>query len=279
MRLSFIIILAIATTVVAGASPSAVDVKKIWDAGEHNAFTDLAYCKDMWYCVFREAAGHVKGDGGVRIITSPDGDSWTSRALLQETGVDLRDPKICVTPDDKLMITMGGSYYRDGKLVGRRPRVSFSTDGRAWSNPTPVCRDGDWLWRVTWHGDTAYGASYSGPVADRPEWALTLMRSKDGLDWQPVTEMAASGKPNETTLRFRPDGVMLALIRREEESRNAFFGESKPPYTEWRFNELNCRIGGPNFILLPDGNMWAGGRLYGETSKTALGPQFRRPFG
>lgn len=254
------------------AEPTVVSVQKIWDQGDHNAFTDLIRHDDTWYCVFREAAGHVKGDGGIRIIASADGESWESRALLLEEGIDLRDPKICLTPDNRLMVTMGGSVYREDNLIGRRPRVSFSEDGVVWSVPVRVCREGDWLWRTTWFGDTAYGVTYSGPVEDGPEWSLTLMQSKDGLDWSPVAELPVTGKPNETTLRFQPDGTMLALVRREGDSRNAFFGSSTPPYKDWSFKELGCAIGGPNFIILPDGKMWAAGRRYGDPVKTVLGP-------
>ena len=32
-----------------------IEVKKIWDAGAHNAFTDLIRWRDKWYCAFREA--------------------------------------------------------------------------------------------------------------------------------------------------------------------------------------------------------------------------------
>lgn len=272
LLIATLLVVPLAVPVFAQEAPELVSVKKIWDQGDHNAFTDLIRHQDTWYCVFREASGHVKGNGCIRVIASADGDVWTSRALLCEEGIDLRDPKICLTPDERLMITMGGSLYQEGKLLGRRPRASFSKDGNVWSDPAPICRDGDWLWRTTWHGDTAYGVTYSGPVEERQEWSLTLMHSKDGMDWSPLTELEVTGKPNETTLRFRPDGTMLALIRREGDSRNAWFGMSKPPYTEWQFKELDWAIGGPNFIVLNEGDMIAAGRKYKPEVKTALGP-------
>src|SRR3954463_8785401 len=37
------------------AQPELVSVAKIWDAGAHNAFTDLIRWHDKWYCSFREA--------------------------------------------------------------------------------------------------------------------------------------------------------------------------------------------------------------------------------
>src|SRR5688572_32972262 len=83
-------------------APEIVSLKKIWDAGEHNAFTDLARWRDKFWCTFREAEGHVGGDGKIRVLVSTDGEAWESAALLAESGVDLRDPKLCITPDDRL---------------------------------------------------------------------------------------------------------------------------------------------------------------------------------
>ena len=47
-----------------------VSVKKIWDEGKHNAFTDLIRWHDKWYCSFREADAHVGGDGQLRVLES-----------------------------------------------------------------------------------------------------------------------------------------------------------------------------------------------------------------
>src|SRR3954470_39641 len=88
-----------------------LEVKKIWDAAPHNAFTDLVRWHDRWWCTFRESDAHVGGDGGIRIITSTDGAAWKSAALIKEKAVDLRDPKLTVTPGDKLMLNCGGSVY------------------------------------------------------------------------------------------------------------------------------------------------------------------------
>src|SRR3954465_5384776 len=106
-----------------------LSVSKIWDQGKHNAFTDLIRFKGAWFCAFRESDAHVGGDGKIRILTSVDGAKWSSAAALQEQGVDLRDPKLSITPDKRLMLVMGGSIYEGKTLRGRRPRVSFSTNG------------------------------------------------------------------------------------------------------------------------------------------------------
>ena len=43
-------------TAAAGAPARMVEVRKIWDRGEHNAFTDLIRWHGRWWCTFRESA-------------------------------------------------------------------------------------------------------------------------------------------------------------------------------------------------------------------------------
>lgn len=244
---------------VAQELPELISVTKIWDQAPHNAFTDLVRFNDKWFCTFREGEHHVYGeDGKIRVITSDDGKQWKSAALLEENGVDLRDPKLTVTPDGRLMLVMGGSVYEDRTLISRQPRVSFSSDGSTWTPLEAILETGDWLWRVTWHNRQAYGATYRA-TADTL-WQLALVRSEDGVRWDQVTRLDLHGKPNETTLRFLPDGEMVALVRREGGDRNAWIGTSLPPYTDWAWDDAGHFIGGPNFIILPDDSMWAAGR-------------------
>src|SRR5262245_39332881 len=80
-------------------APQLVSVTKIWDRAPHSAFTDLICWRGKWYCVFREGDGHVGGDGKVRVLESADGNKWQSVALVEEKGIDLRDPHVSITPD------------------------------------------------------------------------------------------------------------------------------------------------------------------------------------
>jgi hypothetical protein len=57
-----------------------------------------------------------------------------------------------------------------------------------------------------------------------------------------------------------PDGGMAALMRREGDDRSGFFGTSAPPYRDWSWSRLKIRLGGPNFVCLPDGRFLAGTR-------------------
>ena len=252
-----------------GVKPELVKLAKIWDQGAHNAFTDLIRFQGKWFCTFREAEGHVKGDGRIRVLASDDGDAWASTAFLEADGIDLRDPKLSVTPDGRLMIVAGGSVYREGELVGRQPRVAFSEDGREWTPPQRVLEEGDWLWRVTWHEGCAYGVTYN-IFADADAWALRLVKSADGVNYETVTVFAIPDRPNETTLRFLANGDMVALVRREAGTCHTWIGVSSAPYTDWTWHETQHRVGGPNFIVLPDGAMWVAGRSYPGGAKTVL---------
>ncbi len=242
--------------------PELVSVSKIWDEGRHNAFTDLIRFQDRWICTFREGDAHVGGDGKVRLIESADGETWKSSALLAESGIDLRDPKLSITPDGRLMVVVGGSVYGGTKkLQGRRPRVAFSKDGREWTPMRRAVEEGEWLWRATWHNGTAYGVSYNlMPDKLDAERFIKLYSSRDGLDWKLAASLDVPDQPNETTVRFLKDDTAIALVRRESGDRVGWIGTSKPPFADWEFVPTKVRTGGPNFIELPDGSLVAGSR-------------------
>lgn len=258
---------------VLATEPEVVSVRKIWDRGEHNAFTDLIRFKDRWWCTFREAQDHGPSIGKVRVIESADGENWESAALLEESDVDLRDPKLSIMPDGRLMLVMGGSIYKGTPHGTRSPRVSFSADGREWTSPRKVLAEDHWLWRATWHDDWAWSVSKLGEGSD-PRRGM-LYRSKDGLDWEWITEFRLPNNTwnaSETTLRFMPDGELIALVRPE------WIGTSRVPYTDWSWTKLQHRLGGPNFIRLPSGELWAASRGYGQAATTTLARMTRDSY-
>lgn len=235
-----------------------VDVRKIWDAAPHCAFTDLIRFRDTWFCTFREADTHAGSrDGAVCVLRSPDGERWESAAIVAEAGIDLRDPKLSITPDGRLMLLCGGSVYEGKVRTGRQPRVAFSEDGTTWTPPRRVLAEGDWLWRLTWHEGTGYGVSYRGDGT-----SAELYRTRDGLDYERVGSWDVPGA-GETTLRVLPDGTMIALVRREADDRHGRTGRSSPPYSSWTWTDAGLRLGGPNFLELPDGRLVAGTRFHG----------------
>jgi len=89
------------------------------------------------------------------------------------------------------------------------------------------------------------------------------MDSRDGLHYEELAQLGVSGLPNEATLRFRGDRA-LALVRREGGSGAgaAWIGRARPPYLSWSWSETHERLGGPNFIVLPDGGLVAAARIW-----------------
>ncbi len=92
-------------------------VKAIGHKGAHNAFTDLIRFHKHWYCTYREGPGHAAGAGTIRVLFSKDGGQWTSAALLESTDVDLRDPKLSITPDGRLMMVGGAATPASRKPI------------------------------------------------------------------------------------------------------------------------------------------------------------------
>jgi len=262
-----------------GAVPVAIDiveVKKIWDQGQHNAFTDLVRWYDAFYCAFREGRGHASTDGRIRILESEDANTWTSVALISLEGFDLRDAHLSATPDGRLML-LGGAAPRkkDNQSAPTGTFVSFSKDGKQWTQPQIVVEPGRWLWCVTWHKGKAYGVSYTaGKGSDR---YLELLVSDDGIHYEPhVPRLFEQGHPTEVTLRFDADGTCYALVRRDrrgDDPSSAMLGISKPDYKQWQWKDLGAEFngfGGPNFIQIPGGHWLAAGRMHDDGAHTAL---------
>jgi hypothetical protein len=260
-------------------SAAEFSVKKIWDKAPHSAFTSLIRFNDTFYCTFREGTGHVPGkktgesDGEIRVIKSKDAETWESVTLLKKKGYDLRDSKISVTPDNRLMLTMGGSVYVDGNLTARHPQVSFSDpNGENFSAPEPIKIDekirteNDWLWRVTWYQGIGYGIVYAD-LGNKP-WSLALVKTNDGIHYENIQCFYKTTRPNEATVRFLANGDMRIFLRCE--SGNAELGISTTPYTAWNWVDLGIRVGGPEMIVLPDDKLLFGHRFSDKTGSSTV---------
>ena len=251
------------------ATPKAelVEVQKIWDRGAHNAFTDLTRFNDRWVCVFREGKGHVSPDGAIRVLTSADGKAWGSAALITSKTMDLRDPKVVVTPKKELMIVTAGALH-DKSRHSHQSFVLFSRDGRDWSEPVPVGDPDFWLWRVTWHGDTALGIAYP---TNKTDAGIRVYKSADGRTWETVSPSAFDRDyPNETATVFDADGTATTLLRRDKGKATAQLGTSRPPYADWAWKDLGVKVGGPALTRVPDVGLVAVVRLYDTKVRTAV---------
>jgi hypothetical protein len=253
-----------------------LSVDKIWDQGMHNAFTDLTRFRDQFYCVFREAEGHVSPAGKIRVLSSADGVTWNSSALMELKGHDLRDPKIVVHPDGKRLMINGGAAVREGNEPAIREHsfVSFSEDGIRWSRPEWVAKGNQWLWRISWFQGKAYGVAYNVVPESRSKrtFGSSLLVSDSGTDFSAWVEaLCVDGGPTEATLRFDSDETGYCLQRRDGlDTNTALLGVALPPYLEWEWKDLGHYLGGPNFIRLPGGIWIAAGRLIDDEGQRTV---------
>lgn len=245
-----------------------VSLEMIWDKSPHNAFTDLVRFKERWFCAFREGEGHVSHDGKIRILVSTDAKTWESAALLEAPGdlPDLRDPKITLAPDGRLMLTTAAA---DRRMDPSRHQsyAWYSNDGMNWAAAIPIGDPDFWLWRVSWQDRTAWSVGYATKGAE----IIRLYKSTDGKLFEGwVPNLLAQESPNETSLHFAEDGTGLCLLRRDGAPGHGLLGTSKPPYKEWTWKDLGIKIGGPCMSRLPDGRFVAAARLYDGKVRTAL---------
>lgn len=246
-----------------------VDSQRIWDRKPHNAFTDLALWNDTMYCAFREGQHHAGDNGVLCVISSKDGKKWTESTTLSLPDLDLRDAAVSVTPDNRLMV-LGGVQQNQNNQRRTGTIVSFSDNGVEFSRPQIVIPPGRWLWRLTWHGQHAYGVSYATP--DGKPFS-SLLKTSNGIDYETVTAklLSAGGWPTEARIRFAQDGTAYCLHRRDgAEGNTAYLGKANAPYSEWTWKDTNIRLGGPNFLQIPSGQWIAVGRLYDNPVRTSV---------
>lgn len=251
---------------------SQVETRCIWDKAPHCAFTDLTVYNGKLYCCFREGRTHVPASiaehGGIRILVSDDGDTWRDCGLISNPAYDLRDPKLSVTPDNRLMLMYGRYLVETPAEPYPWTGVRFLTEDDIESsdlNEVTVQNvniennrklSNYWLWRVKWIGDTAYGVAYKGG-----EWPL-LVKSTDGINYTLVSVLQVAG--NEADVELMEDGRMLIIIRGPD-NHNGFIGTASNPFTDWSWTETDIYIHCPATITL-SGHIFVAGRSgYGTT--------------
>lgn len=249
-----------------------VQVARIWQNGPHCGFTDLILYQGKWLCSFRESDSHVYGrDGILRVISSLDGKTWESVAEFALDGFDIREARFSIMPDGRLMMAMAGRVCRGGELRWLQSFVTFSRDGNTWSALQVSGPPDVWIWRPCWHEGAAY--TWSRRIKNPGETGLNpfyFLRSRDGLKWETI---AQTPQGNEASVYFSKDGRAYSLARNE----NSLIGESAPPYTDWSWHRTGYFIGGPNWIVLSDGRMIAGGRNFADPGNAAEGRPRAQP--
>lgn len=239
-------------------------VSRAWKAGKHNAFTDLCYFRLRYYLVFRQASTHHSKDGVLRIMSSVQGKKWRTVAVLRNPDADLRDGKLTVTPDGRLQLLAAAAFHNKTDQA-YQSYLWYSPDGKNWSEPQAAGEADYWLWRLSWLRDQAYAVAYKCG-ADRH---IRLYQQNHQGQFDIVApRIYSEGYANEAALLFDSDDKAWCLLRKDPD--HGQLGYSLPPYTQWQWLDIGCRIGGPQAIFTASGQMLAVVRLYDEKARTSL---------
>ncbi|WP_338293906.1 hypothetical protein [Planctobacterium marinum] len=258
------------------------EVKKIAGSAAHSAFTDLCLWNGNLYCCFREAENHISNDGRICILQLDLMGDTLNKTWVTEPRSDLRDPKLTVTPDNKLMLLVYQRKFQEESTTAYcKPAIYLSNSGISWSSQRKIGHNYWWLWRLRWHSiehDTclqpehkAWGFAYNR-AANRIQLYCGDPRSNFQVHKKEVLSLAKHnlGYPNESDIVFI-DKTAYAIVRRDADSCTAQLGNSCWPFKTWQWTDLGTYIGGPCMILKDKKSAWVAGRIWEKQQfKTAL---------
>ena len=211
-----------------------IDASPVVADGWHNAFAALTAWNGRYWLAYRRGSGHTARDGVIVVSVSSDLLAWEEVALFQ-TGADDRDAQWVVF-NGRLWLYFNS--LRDGLFA---IYASQTEDGKTWSEPERVYRDGFILWKPIERDGLLYaGAHRPGADAER---GAELVCSSDGLAWSQISTLRAGRGESETTLSFAPNGDLTAFLRDQRQIGGAIL-ESRPPYTEWAERSAGVHLSG-----------------------------------
>ncbi|MFT2091430.1 hypothetical protein [Paraglaciecola sp. 2405UD69-4] len=238
---------------------------KIGNKAGHNAFVDVCHFNNWFYCCYREATNHISADGKICILKVDHQGVVLNRSLIQLPSTDLRDPKLTITPDGKmLLIAYARRTNSENRTIGTRNLCWVSQTGDSWSTHKEFAEKGWWLWRITWHQGLGYGFAYN-----RKQNAINFFTGDPRRSFHRHVTSAFSlkkhgkGYPNESDIIFN-EKTAYAIIRRDADSYTAQLGISNFPYKRWKWTDLQRYIGGPALIKVNAELAILAGRIFEE---------------
>ena len=233
-------------------------VRRIFDNGEHNAFTDMVCFRGRFFLTFRSCPdGHgVHPTSSIIVMSSEDGQDWRVVHRFRVPKRDVRDPHFLVFKGRLFVYT--GAWYC-GETSPKRYEMNrhlgytvWTDDGRTWHGPTMLEGTyGHYIWRAATYRSKAYLCGRrkrqfveTTTHAERdPVVESALLESEDGLIWRKAG-LFQEQYGDETAFLFEEDGSVLAVAR-SGDGREAQICRAKPPYQQWQRNDLDRYIGGP----------------------------------
>ncbi len=284
MKIAIVILLvtcSLQNLAVAEDSPQVTvsNARRVFDNGEHNAFTDLVRFHDRYYLAFRSCPdGHmVHPTASIIIMVSDDLRTWQQAHQFRVAKRDTRDPHFLVFKDRLFVYT--GTWYSGETTLPRSDYdlnqhlgyAAWSDDGAKWHSPIMLEGTfGHYIWRATTFAGKAYLCGRRKhqfdvrPRGEGPEVESAMLESDDGLVWR-TRALFQESRGDETAFLFQPGGNILAIGRRGSDKAQII--RSQPPYARWDRRDLDRYIGGPLLAR------WNGRWIVGGRKNTDGGPK------
>lgn len=204
----------------------------IYDNNNHAAFTSLVEWKGVLYVAFREAGSHngTSTDKGHIKVLSKENGRWKTNHDFSVDGLDMRDPCFVKWNNRLLLFTS----YRYSELTDNGWTDLHEIHHNA---PHPL-----YIWKIRPYKDELYGIGHRGN-----EWPI-LMKTRDGLNWEVVNEYKIGGNSTEADLLFINNRLYICFRVEIPEGSYSKWGESKYPFTNTKWTEMDISIASPEMI-------------------------------
>ncbi len=254
------------------------NVRRVFDNGEHNAFTDLVRWQGRFWLTFRSCPdGHmVHPTSSILVLSSEDALQWEQEHRFSVPLRDTRDPHFLVF-HEKLFVYTGTWYSGTGPLPREQYDLNkhlgyavWTVNGQLWNGPQQLEGTyGHYIWRAATHAGKAYlcgrrNRGHAQVWGERDLVQSAMLQSDDGLIWR-FHSLFQEDRGDETAFLFEPDGSLIAVSR--SGSQPAQLVRSQPPYVDWSRQDLAAYVGGP--LLARWGDRW----LVGGRRSTTDGPR------
>jgi hypothetical protein len=261
---------------------SQTNIRSVFNNGEHNAFTDLAWFKGSIYLTFRSCPdGHmVFPTSRIIVLKSAAGKNWTQVQSFSVKNRDTRDPHFAELNGELFVYT--GTWYcgpnkPEVRNINQMVGYGISTkDGKQWSSPFMLEGTyGHYVWRTATHNNHVYMCGRRtrdfAEVATLTERANLLqskiLASQDGKRFLPVGTFQEK-EGDETAFMFDELGRITAISRRGRDKAELITLSADFQITSRQ--ELDRYIGGPFIGRFGDHTLVAGRNISGGESKLVI---------
>lgn len=252
-------------------------LKKISNKNHHNAFTDLNRLNNLLLLCFRRATDHHSNDGRIVLQRLNLQGKLISQDEFQIENSDLRDPKIYILENNKLLLT---AFERKTEVdeLGNEKKTGQNTywycgDNLRWVHQGFFAAPFHWCWRLSWHDQCVFSLAYA-PKTESLHLYRGCELGKLKAYPNPVLSKAEHdlGYPNESDLCFvdEQDGThAIAIVRRDADTYSTQLGKSVTPFKKWQWQDLPVYLASPRLLSLNKNTLLIAAR-YQHSELTSL---------